>query len=64
MTPDARRLRLSMELERDSDPIAGYVSDASGRGWTFIGWVDLTNALEEALAANRSRDDRSGDEPS
>jgi len=63
MAPDPPRLRLSMEFEHDCAPIAGHVSDASGRSWTFIGWVDLTNALGEALAANRSCDDRSDDEP-
>ena len=44
---------LSLEVELTSDPIRGSVSHERGRRRPFEGWMELTSAVEMALAENR-----------
>ncbi|MDQ3719624.1 MAG: hypothetical protein M3350_02405 [Actinomycetota bacterium] len=48
-------LRLDLELDRQGDAIAGRLRRQDGEQWRFIGWLQLTRALEEAR-----RDERPG----
>jgi hypothetical protein len=43
-------LRLRLEIRRGSDPIEGLLREACGDGRAFRGWLELTAALEAALA--------------
>ena len=43
-------VRLSLEVEPDSEPISGRLSDASGAERPFTGWLDLAAALEAMLS--------------
>ena len=64
--PDAALVTLVLELERGADPIAGRLTADDGAAWSFTGWLQLTEALEEAKAADsaptarRSADGRGG----
>jgi hypothetical protein len=42
-------MRLTLELRRDSDPLAGRIVDAEGERHEFVGWVGLASALAEVL---------------
>ena len=43
---DPARLRLVLELVRGSDPIEGSLTDPTGVGRPFRGWLGLASALE------------------
>lgn len=47
------RVRLTLEIERGSDPIVGRVRDLCGRSVEFSGWLGLASALEGALTVER-----------
>ena len=47
----ARTRVLTLEIESESDPIAGRVSEAGAPGREFVGWLGLARALELALEA-------------
>jgi hypothetical protein len=51
-----RPLRMTLELELDSDPIRGVLEDGH-RSRPFDGWLALTQALEDALRSARSNED-------
>jgi hypothetical protein len=54
MTP--RRTRLTLELVVTTpDSISGRLSDASGRGTEFVGWLGLAGAIEALSSAPRSK---------
>jgi hypothetical protein len=40
---------LTLEIDADSDPIAGRVSERGARGQPFVGWLGLARALELVL---------------
>jgi hypothetical protein len=40
---------LTLEIDSDSDPIAGRLSEGGGPGRQFVGWLELARALELAL---------------
>jgi hypothetical protein len=67
MEPAAHPLRLALELERGAEPIAGCLSDEAGRRREFLGWLELTRALEEAweesagLASTPEHEHREGE---
>lgn len=46
--------RLSLELERNAEPIAGRLLGEDGASWSFTGWLELTRALEQARGADSS----------
>jgi hypothetical protein len=46
----AESLRFRLELERESDAIAGRLSAEQGNTIVFTGWLELISALEEARA--------------
>jgi hypothetical protein len=50
-----RRLRLTLELDPDSEPIRGTVTD-QGAQRSFTGWMQLVTAMQAAVdnAATRS----------
>ena len=45
-TPDSIRVRI--EIDGATGPIAGSVRVAQGASWRFSGWVQLLDALEAA----------------
>ena len=45
-------LRLVLELERGSEPIRGKITGPTGRTREYVGWLALTNALEELRRAS------------
>jgi hypothetical protein len=48
MSTEATPRRLSIELQRDSEPITGRIADPAGRSERFSGWLELIAALERA----------------
>jgi hypothetical protein len=53
---EAGSLQLALELDLGTEPIAGRLRlpDGSSRG--FVGWLELTQALEDAIkSATRER---------
>lgn len=40
---------LRLEIDADSDPIAGRLSEGGAPGRQFVGWLGLARALELAL---------------
>jgi hypothetical protein len=40
---------LTLEIDADSDPIAGRLSEGGAPGQQFVGWLGLARALEVAL---------------
>ena len=46
---DARTRVLTLEIDADSDPIAGRVSEGGAPAEPFFGWLGLARALERAL---------------
>jgi hypothetical protein len=44
-----RRRVLTLEIDSDSDPIAGSLSEGDAPGREFVGWLGLARALERAL---------------
>ena len=40
---------LTLEIDLDSDPISGRVSEGGAPGGQFVGWLGLARALELAL---------------
>jgi hypothetical protein len=51
---DDQRLRLMLELELGSDPIAGSLQSGDKHS-EFSGWVGLATALEEAMRTTAAR---------
>ena len=45
----ARMRVLTLEIDSDSDPIAGRLSEAGAPGQQFVGWLGLARALELVL---------------
>jgi hypothetical protein len=45
--PTTPHQHLELDIENGSEPIAGYLQDASGRR-RFTGWVDLAGAIAAA----------------
>jgi hypothetical protein len=45
----ARTRVLTLEIDSDSDPIAGRLSEAGAPGQQFVGWLGLARALELVL---------------
>ena len=45
----ARTRVLTLEIDSDSDPIAGRLSEGGARGQPFVGWLGLARALEHVL---------------
>jgi len=51
MNDPEHRLRLVLELERGSEPIRGKITGPAGETREYVGWLALTNALEELRRA-------------
>jgi hypothetical protein len=45
----AQRRVLTLEIDTDTDPIAGRLSERGAPGREFVGWLGLARALELAL---------------
>jgi hypothetical protein len=45
---EASTLELALELYLDAEPIAGRLRRSDGRSTEFVGWLELTHALEDA----------------
>lgn len=52
------QVTVTLEIEADSDPIAGRVRVEGERPREFTGWVELAAAIEGAVAASRAPDSR------
>ena len=46
-------LSVTVELEKDADPISGSVSEAAGQRRSFSGWLELIAALQRARDEGR-----------
>jgi hypothetical protein len=46
--PVQRRLRVTIELDPDSEPIRGIISDEDAAR-SFTGWMELVTALQAAI---------------
>ena len=46
--------RLSVEVDRDVDPITGQVQALDGPWLPFVGWLGLISALETLIAADQA----------
>lgn len=46
-------LSVTVELDRDADPIRGSVSEPAGERRSFSGWLELLEALHRARTADR-----------
>jgi hypothetical protein len=42
-----QRLRLVLELERDSEPIRGTLTGPGGEHRAYVGWLALIEALDQ-----------------
>jgi hypothetical protein len=42
---------LTLEIDADSDPVAGRLSEGGAPGREFVGWLGLARALELVLEA-------------
>jgi hypothetical protein len=42
--------QLQLDLDPESDPIVGELSDERGTKFTFTGWLGFANAIEKAIA--------------
>ena len=51
MNPSDRHIEVRLEIEIDSQPIAGAVQVGDGAPREFRSWLDLIAALDEARAA-------------
>jgi hypothetical protein len=47
------RKRVTIELQRLEDPIAGTIQSGAGPPESFLGWTGLLAALQGALGATR-----------
>jgi hypothetical protein len=45
----AEQLHLQLELDPDSNPIAGQLTPEQGDTIAFVGWLELMSALQKAL---------------
>jgi hypothetical protein len=48
--PQPRTLRVSIEWVPGSSPIAGNLTDSTGRATAFTGWLGLIAELNRAMA--------------
>ena len=48
MARHQHRLDLQLELDRDREPISGRITDATGRGGAFSGWLELMGLVDAA----------------
>lgn len=55
------RLAIQVEVEPDSDPIKGVVSDGTGEVRDFRGWVQLMAAIDAARSIEGARDEESSE---
>jgi hypothetical protein len=46
-------VRVTLTFSVDAEPISGRVLLEDGSGRTFVGWLALVRAVEDALAAAR-----------
>ena len=44
---------MTVELDKDADPISGSVSEAAGPPRSFSGWLELIAALQRARDEGR-----------
>jgi hypothetical protein len=56
-------LRLQIELQPASDPIEGHLAGEHGETVSFIGWLELIAAIEQARAARPGRTPHGSEPP-
>jgi hypothetical protein len=47
------RAQVTLDIERDSEPISGSMSDRNGASQSFSGWIELVSLLQ-AVATTRA----------
>jgi hypothetical protein len=57
---DPSAVRLELELDRRTEPIAGRLYQQDGTVAEFVGWLELAQVLESARAASEQRPDSGG----
>jgi hypothetical protein len=50
------RIALTLELDRDAEPISGRLVAPDGSGEEFVGWLGLGTALQRLTAEDESAD--------
>jgi hypothetical protein len=55
------RVRLTIDIELDSEPIAGSMQRSDGDRTPFDGWIELVSLLQEAATREQPKPDTSGD---
>jgi hypothetical protein len=45
--------RVSVEVDRDADPISGQIQAPDGPWLPFVGWLGLISALERLIAPSQ-----------
>jgi hypothetical protein len=51
-------VRMTLEIERDADPISGHVTGPQGQEREFCGWTALAATIDTALEMDIDRDPR------
>jgi hypothetical protein len=54
---------LKLAIDIDSDPISGSVSNGSGDGRAFQGWIELASVIEAARSADPAAAENLGEIP-
>lgn len=57
MTNTRRHIRLTVDVDPASEPMAGVLSHADGPDQPFVGWTAFVRAVEIALDVGRRRPD-------
>jgi hypothetical protein len=57
---DPGTVKLELELDRRTEPIAGRLHQLDGTVAEFVGWLELTQVLESVRAASEGRLDAGG----
>jgi hypothetical protein len=52
------RVQVTLDIEPDSEPICGSLSDRDGASQAFSGWIELVSLLQDAATTRASQADR------
>ncbi|HEV2923005.1 MAG TPA: hypothetical protein VGW98_03165 [Solirubrobacteraceae bacterium] len=52
------RAQVTLDIELDSEPISGSLSEGDGTGQAFSGWIQLVSLLQDAATTRTSQADQ------
>ncbi|HWW90277.1 MAG TPA: hypothetical protein VNY35_05795 [Solirubrobacteraceae bacterium] len=52
------RAQVTLDIELDSEPISGSLSDRDGTSHGFSGWIELVSLLQAAATTRASEPDK------